>query len=319
MDDYSAYWWLIPGLAVGLDLLLGDPRWLPHPVRLVGKAAQCLEGLARSASATAPGRVTGTVAALALSCLAAICAHFLTTIGPLGFLATLYLAYAGLALGSLLREAAYVNRLLGAGQLTEARVALSMLVSRDTAQMTDEELRRALAETVSENLNDGFTAPLMWLCVAGPAGMWAYKTISTLDSMWGYKTERYLHFGWFAARADDVLAWIPARITALVLFVVGAFMRLHVAQTFKYAMKDAGKAESPNAGWPMATAAWLLDGQMGGPASYFGRVKDKPVLGPRGAEWPQEKLTRLRRLVRTSGIVLAVLGQLAVSVVGLVR
>ncbi|MBU1249347.1 MAG: adenosylcobinamide-phosphate synthase CbiB [Proteobacteria bacterium] len=310
MTDLAAYTWTIPGLAVLFDLLLGDPRWLPHPVRLIGNLADGFELLAQSAWSGLPGRLAGFFAAMALVVLVAVTVYALTSIGPAGFFVTLYLCYAGLALRCLLSEAGHVHRLLESGQLTEAKVALSMLVTRDTGSMTADEVRRSLAETVSENLNDGFVAPFFWLCLGGPVVMWIYKTISTLDSMWGYKTEKYADFGWFAAKTDDILAWIPARITALTMLVTGLIMKLDVRQAFKYSLKDAVKMESPNAGYPMAFSAWLVGAQMGGPTMYFGEIKNKPVLGPQGEVWSAEKYSKLAWLVLMTGLLLACIGQM---------
>jgi adenosylcobinamide-phosphate synthase len=163
---------------------------------------------------------------------------------------------------------------------------------------------RTLAETLSENLNDAFVAPFFFLSVAGPAGLWVYKAVSTLDSMWGYKTPRYKDFGWAAAKADDVLAFIPARLTGLAMIGAGALTGLNWRAAYDNILADSGKTDSPNAGWPMAAAAWLLGASMGGPAVYFGEVKDKPVLGPEG-DWTLDKVRRLRSLVLATGLLAA--------------
>lgn len=307
MNDLGEFSRFIPVMAVALDLLLGDPQWVPHPVRAIGSLAEGLEALAHCAY-DAPGKAVGALCALALTTMIGVGVLAFSSMGPAGFFVTLYLSYAGLALRCLLAEAVKVHRLLLGGHLTEARVALSMLVSRDTEEMSEAEVRRSLAETVSENLCDGFAAPLFWLCVAGPVGMWVYKTISTLDSMWGYKTEKYRNFGWFSAKADDALAYVPARLTALAMLVAGAVMRLNLRQTLKHFMKDARQMESPNAGWPMAAAAWLIGARMGGPTRYFGKVKQKPVLGP-DALWTSNALSSLTWLCLLTAVFLSLAGQ----------
>ena len=185
----------------------------------------------------------------------------------------MYFAFAGLALGCLMKDARRVAGLLEAGNLGEARHELSMLVSRDTEGLDAPALRRTLAETVSENLNDGFVAPLFYLSLFGPGGMWAYKTVSTMDSMWGYRNDRYRDLGRGAARTDDLLAWVPARITARIMLLAGKRLGLDHAAARAHHAADAAKMESPNAGWPMATAAWLVGGSMGGRAVYFGEAK----------------------------------------------
>ena len=143
---------------------------------------------------------------------------------------------------------------------------------------------------MSENLNDGFVAPMFYLAIFGPGGLWAYKAVSTMDSMWGYKTDEYGELGYGAAKIDDVLAWIPARITACLMLFVGKWRGLAYYEDRSNFQIDAKKMESPNAGWPMAAAAWLFAGQMGGPAKYFGEMKEKPVLGPVGGVWDKNKI-----------------------------
>ncbi|MFI3272138.1 MAG: CobD/CbiB family cobalamin biosynthesis protein [Pseudomonadota bacterium] len=166
--------------------------------------------------------------------------------------------------------------------LDQARQAVGMLVSRDTSELDQDQLRRALAETVAENFNDGFVAPLFWLTLTGPVGLWVYKCVSTVDSMWGYRNERYEDFGKAGARLDDMLAYIPARLSAALLWMAGPLVLCGAwPWIFKRIQADAKTMESPNAGWPMATAAWMHGVPMGGPTPYFGVMKDKPVLGPK--------------------------------------
>ena len=307
--DMGLLWTLLPLAAMLLDLLLGDPPGWPHPVRLLGKAAQELSPLVRSGGPRAQ-QAKGAAAALLLALAAGGTAWFLAAIPGLGLVLALYLAFAGLALGQLLREGRAVLERLEQGDLDGARRGLAMLVTRDTGEMEAPALRRALAETLAENLNDAFAAPFLYLAVGGPAWLWAYKAMSTLDSMWGYKTDQWRHAGWFAARADDVLAWLPARITAFAMLAAGWLLRLDWGAAYAHLLDDANKTESPNAGWPMAAAAWLCGAAMGGPASYFGRLKDKPVLGPAGAEWDDDRLRSLLALCRAAGLFLAALAGL---------
>ncbi|MEF2143983.1 MAG: adenosylcobinamide-phosphate synthase CbiB [Desulfovibrionaceae bacterium] len=299
----------LPLLAFGLDLALGDPHGWPHPVRWIGWGARRLEGTARLLTMNSPSRTAGILASLLLLFLTAIAYGMATALPLLGWLAALYLAYAGLALGCLLREGRNVARLLDQGQLEQARTALSHLVSRDTTELDENACRRTLAETLSENLNDGFTAPFFWLCLLGPLGLWLYKAVSTLDSMWGYRTEEYEHLGWFAARTDDILAWVPARITFGAMLLCGMLQGLDWRAALRHAPLDARKMESPNAGWPMACAAWLLAGSMGGATVYFGALKLKPVLGPEGRVWSSAMLSVLMRLMFWTAVLVALVGQ----------
>jgi adenosylcobinamide-phosphate synthase len=289
----------VPMLAFILDLLLGDPRRLPHPVRLIGIALDRLEPWARGLG-VGP-KAAGTLCVVLVAGLSYGCVLFLTELKWIGMLLLLYFAYAGLALGELIDSAKDALDAIEAGELDDAREAVGMLVTRSTEGMDALELRKTLAETVSENFNDGFVAPMFYLVLGGPALLWGYKAVSTMDSMWGYKNERYEQLGWAAAKADDLLAWVPARISAALLIIVGALLKLDWQGAKTHVSTDAAKMESPNAGWPMSACAWLLGGGMGGPALYFGEAKDKPILGPEGQEWTLEKLMTMFRLVVLSG------------------
>ncbi len=284
----------LPVLATIVDLFLGDPQRLPHPVRLIGRVLDWLEPRARAWSMNL--RLSGLICVLLVAGASALIVHLLGEIHLAGMLIAAYFAYAGLALGQLQDEGRDAMDLIEEGRLEEAREAIAMLVTRDTSAMDAPELRRTLAETVSENLNDGFFAPLFYLILGGPALMWAYKAVSTMDSMWGYKTERFADLGRAAAKADDLLAWIPARLTALFLILSGAVLRMPWREARANLRADAVKMDSPNAGWPMAACAWLCQGSMGGPAVYFGEAKWKPELGPQSQEWTLEKLKKLFRL-----------------------
>jgi adenosylcobinamide-phosphate synthase len=298
----------VPFLAFILDLLFGDPRRLPHPVRFIGGLLDWLEPKAR-AWRLAP-RVSGALCVAGVAAASYAAVHFLSELKFIGMALLLYFAYAGLALGELIDCARDALDLIEEdGRLEEAREAVGMLVSRNTDSMDADQLRRTLAETVSENFCDAFVAPMFYLVLGGPALMWAYKAVSTMDSMWGYKTEEYREFGWAAARADDLLAYIPARLSALLLLGVGALLKLNVKEAWARFRTDAAKMESPNAGWPMAACAWLVQGSMGGPAVYFGEVKLKPELGPEGQAWSVEKLERMFKLVVFSGFAGVILFQ----------
>jgi len=298
----------LPFLAFVLDLLLGDPRRLPHPVRLIGRWLDWLEPTAKALNLSQ--RVSGAFCVLSTAALCYLAVQFLSELKFFGLAMMFYLAYAGLALGELIDSARDALDLIEEdGRLDEARVAVGMLVSRSTTDMEADDLRKTLAETVSENFSDGFVAPMFYLVLGGPALMWAYKAVSTMDSMWGYKTDRFRDLGWAAARTDDLLAYIPARISAFVLIGVGALLRLNWRESLSRFRADAATMDSPNAGWPMSACAWLMQGRMGGHATYFGEPKLKPTLGPAGQLWSIEKLKKLFRLVVFSGFAVVVLLQ----------
>jgi adenosylcobinamide-phosphate synthase len=289
----------IPLLAVALDLWLKDPPNWPHPVRLIGWLLDCLERLARSSPL--PPRLAGLLCVLGLALGVGFAVRMIVSLPVVGWFLALYLSYAGLALGGLLQEGQRVAQMLREQDIEAARTTLAGLVSRDVGQLDENSIRRALAETISENLNDAFTAPFFYLVCLGPAGLWAYKTVSTMDSMWGYKTPRWRELGWASARADDLLAFLPARLTALALTTAARLMG-HPAVRFSRLRHAASLTESPNAGWPMAAAALALRAGMGGPTRYFGQTKIKPWLGPEDQIWTDIKLNELFRLVLLSGM-----------------
>ncbi|EHJ47134.1 cobalamin biosynthesis protein CobD [Solidesulfovibrio carbinoliphilus subsp. oakridgensis] len=292
-------------LAVLLDLVFGDPLWLPHPVRWQGAAYAGLDVLAdRLGRRTRP---FGAACVVAVASTSVGVVWLATRLPAVGGLVGLYFAYAGLALGGLLREGRRAARLLEAGDVAAARPVVAGLVSRDVAAENAAGLWRAVAESVAENANDAFVAPLFWLAVGGPAGLWAYKAVSTADSMWGYRTPRHGRLGWFGARADDVLAFVPARLTALGLWLAARLLRMEAGGTFGAMARDARKSASPNAGWPMAAAAWLCNAGMGGPTVYGGVLVDKPALGPVGRPWNAKRFAALDRLVLVAGIMVAII------------
>lgn len=296
---------LVPVAAVALDLWLKDPESWPHPVRYVGRWACMVENFLFGLCGLSVW--SGTLGLLAVVAPVWLIVDRLTAIPFIGSVFAVYFGFTGLALGQLLLEFDKVRRLVDAGEVQQAREALSGLVTRDVSELDAAGVRRVLAETVSENLSDGFVGPLFYLCVLGPAWMWIYKAVNTLDSMWGYRTARYELFGKAAARTDDVLSFMPAKLTALLMIAMGRIMGRDWQSAWDNLLKDANKLESPNAGWPMAAAAWLVGGAMGGPAIYFGESKDKPWLGPEGKQWTVEALQALRILLYRSALLGAVI------------
>ena len=268
--------------AWGLDLLLGDPRPLPHPVVAIGR-------LIRRAEAFWPKVLTNrhhagialTLSVLALTAAATWGILSLTmTLAPwLTLLATIWLSYTCLATRSLHRESAKVIRALEAGDLAGARLALAWIVSRDTQELGEEAILRATCETVAENTSDGIVAPLLYLALGGPILGMTYKAASTLDSMVGYKNEQYRQLGWASARLDDLLNLIPARLTVLLIALCAPLVGLSAGQALRAAHDDGGKSSSPNAGYPMAAMAGALGVTFGGVATYFGERVEKPTLG----------------------------------------
>ncbi|MDO5484543.1 MAG: CobD/CbiB family cobalamin biosynthesis protein, partial [Desulfovibrionaceae bacterium] len=200
-----------------------------------------------------------------------------------------------------------------------AREALSWLVSRDTSQMDRPLMRKTLADTLSENFTDALMAPFFWLLLTGPVGLWLYKAVSTTDSMWGYLTVRWRWLGWAGARGDDLLAFIPARLSAVLLWLTDALLRRFRPAArcwsgawpgLRVVARQAGGMPSPNSGWSMAACAWLCGARMAGPSVYFGHLVDKPWLGPSESGallWDEGLLRGLCALMRAG----AALGGLA--------
>lgn len=281
------------GAAVLLDLLLGDPRWLPHPVAGIGKLITFLEkGLRR----LIPNERIGGILLLILTvgCTAAVSWGVLSgaaLLHPLaGTVAGTLLAWNCLAARSLQRESGLVAAALQQGDLPEARRYLSYIVGRDTQALDAPEVWRGTVETVAENTSDGVIAPLFCLMLGGPVLAMAYKAVNTLDSMVGYKNERYLHFGWASARCDDLANWLPARLTGLLLVLAAPFLGLAGRQGWRIMRRDGRNHASPNSGIPEAAVAGALGVQIGGTNVYFGKPVAKPTIGdPRhpldGAAW----------------------------------
>jgi adenosylcobinamide-phosphate synthase len=214
-----------------------------------------------------------------------------------GDIAMIWLASKTLATRSLHKESSLVASALRESDLALARRRLSLIVSRQTSQLGETAILRALVETVSENISDAIVAPLFYLAIFGPAGALVYKAINTMDSMLGYKNERYRYFGSFAARADDAANWIPARISGWLLVCASALARTDWRAAARVMIRDAPKMASPNAGYPEAAAAGALGVQLGGTSLYFGQPVAKPLLGDPVNPITLETYTRVIRLM----------------------
>ncbi|GFE60283.1 adenosylcobinamide-phosphate synthase CbiB [Geobacter sp. AOG2] len=269
-------------LALVLDLTLGDPRRLPHPVVLIGRLIALLESglrrITRHERAAGIGLLLLTVGTSAATTWLAV--YGLTTLNAFaGFLGAAYISYTCLAARSLHRESALVADALAAGNRDEARRNLSYIVGRDTRDLGDADIWRALVETVAENTADGIVSPLFWLTLGGPVAGMAFKAVSTLDSMVGYQNERYLRMGWASARMDDLLNFIPARLTALLMVMAAPLAGLSGRNAARIALRDRRNHPSPNSGHPEAAAAGALGVRLGGAASYGGRPSWKEHIG----------------------------------------
>ena len=257
-----------------LDLVLGDPRWLPHPVVGFGKLIAAGEhALNRGGGRLLKGGLLA-VGLIALVFAAAwtvrwlLCNHALLLVAF-----DAIVVFFCLAGTTLIREVRAVFLALDRS-LDEGRQQVARIVGRDTSALSAQEVRTAALETLAENLSDGVVAPLFWFLLLGTPGMLAYKMVNTLDSMIGYRTERYRLFGRVAARIDDAANYLPARLTALLMILGRGFMgRLQFVRCY------GSCHASPNSGWPEAALAAILDCRFGGPHYYFGQLFDKPYIG----------------------------------------
>jgi len=302
--------YLIPA-AFALDLLLGDPRRLPHPVVYIGAFIKWIERLLTEHVGNR--RFAGVLlTALTLAATGAVASAFLhvaTEIDPLvGWLAALWLAFTTLAMRSLHKESRAVVKLVEQGRLDEARQSLALIVGRDTAGLDEEAIVKACIETVAENTSDGIIAPLFYLFLGGPVLAVIYKAANTLDSMVGYRNERYRELGWASARFDDLLNLIPARLTGVLMALAALPLGLDPWGALKMMGRDARKPASPNAGFPEAAAAGALEVQLGGPAFYFGKRVEKPTLGDPDRPVTTAAYRKMVRLMYLTSFLALVLG-----------
>jgi adenosylcobinamide-phosphate synthase len=222
-----------------------------------------------------------------------------------GFIGAVIISSTCLATRSLHTESARVARDLSSGDLPQARHHLSWIVGRDTEQLEEPEIWRALVETVAENTSDGIIAPLFWLTIGGPVAAMAYKAVSTLDSMVGYKNERYLQLGWASARMDDLLNFIPARLTAMLIIVAASLTEHSASGAIQITMRDRFNHPSPNSGHPEAAAAGALGVRLGGMASYNGISSWKEYIGNSRLPLDEKSYRGMIKLMYISTILMA--------------
>ena len=284
-----------------LDLLFGDPQRLPHPVVWFGKAIAFCEHRFNRGSHR---KLKGAVIAIGLIVGIFILTSFLISSFS-HFLISAVLIFYCLAGTTLIREVRQVFLALDRS-LEEGRAQVARIVGRDTSDLSAQEVRTAALETLAENLSDGVIAPLFWLAVLGVPGMVAYKMVNTLDSMIGYKTERYKDFGCWAARIDDVANYIPARLTALLMVLPHAVVSGQWS-VFTFVRHYGRMHASPNSGYPEAALAGILNCRFGGPHYYFGELFDKPFIGENERELTTDDMKKAVRVNRTAEVLMVIL------------
>ena len=272
------------GIAIGLDLLIGDPPNWPHPIRLMGWGIRKLEKQLRKLKLNLYG--AGVILLLAMISGVVLSVQLLKFIShPIFFnIIQIYLLYTCLAARCLADEALKVKHVLGSGDLSLARKQISYLVGRDTQTLNETDITKATIETVSENTIDGVLAPLFYMLMGIPMGLslefvMIYKVVNTLDSMVGYVQQPYKEIGWASAKFDDVLNFIPARLGSIVMLIAGMFLGKNGFEGFRIFFRDRYNHKSPNSGHPESAVAGMLEIQLGGTNIYFGERVIKPTLG----------------------------------------
>ena len=281
-----------------LDFVFGDPSRLPHPIVWFGKMISWGE---HRLNHGAHRIVKGAVMAICLILLVFFAVWGLKRLVPnmvLWLILDTIIIFYCLAGTTLIREVREVFLALDRS-LDEGRQQVARIVGRDTSQLTAQEVRTAALETLAENLSDGVIAPLFWLALLGTPGMLAYKMVNTLDSMIGYRTERYKDFGCWAAHIDDVANYIPARLTALLMVIASGNLSL-----VKFVWKNGRKHASPNSGYPEAALAGILNCRFGGPHYYFGELFDKPYIGENDRVLTTQDMRTAVRINRTAELLM---------------
>ena len=272
--------------ALAFDALIGDPDWLwrrpGHPVAWIGALIRVLDRELnredRSQQQRKTAGIAGTAAMVVLSAAAGILVQTTVQQLPMGNLAVALIASIFIAQRSLYQHVARVRSAFAEGGLAGARKAVAMIVGRDPEQLDEAGICRAAIESCAENFSDGVVAPVFWLALLGLPGLIAYKTINTADSMIGHRSERYESFGWAAARLDDLVNLVPARLSALLLASVAPIAGGSIGTSLRVVKRDASKHRSPNAGWPESAMAGALGVALAGPRRYATHMVDDPFL-----------------------------------------
>ena len=302
-------------LAAGyaLDLVIGDPPTLPHPVRWMGRLISALEGPLRKAFPKTPGgqRAAGTAMAV---CVVGVSVAVAGIALWLCGLVNVWLATAVealicasmLATKSLRTESMKVFDALETGTIDDARFAVSMIVGRDTAQLTESEVACAAVETVAENTSDGIVAPLFYMALFGALGGVFYKAVNTMDSMIGYRNDEYRYFGTAAARLDDVLNYIPARFAACAMTIAAFLLRFDGSAAWRIYRRDHANHLSPNSAHTEAVCAGALGIRLGGAHYYFGKLVEKPTIGDALRPVEAYDIVRANKLMYATSVIACV-------------
>lgn len=299
-------------LAVILDFILGDPRWLPHPIIYIGKLISLLEKNARKlAKSHIQLKLFGGLIVIIIGLISfSIPFLILELVKPftaVHHILNVLIIWTTLAAKSLDKEASKVYNSLENKDIKDARIKLSYIVGRDTKELSEEEIIRADVETVAENASDGVIAPLIFAIVGGAPLAMLYKGINTMDSMLGYKNEKYFYIGFFPAKIDDLFNLIPARITGIFIALVAPLIGGNILESLRIMIRDRKNHKSPNCAYPEAAAAGAMKIQLGGTNSYFGELVYKPTLGDKKQNLDKKHIKEVIRLMYGTEILLGII------------
>lgn len=273
-------------LAFLIDCILGDPYKFPHPVRFMGSYIKFFENkvLSKTRDKKKLKYIYGVVLTLSTVFITFMITFILLWIAKkiniyLFYALNIIILWTSIAPKCLAQEALKVYKPLSEGDREKARIRIAYLVSRDTKELNSQEICKATVETILENTSDGVIAPLFFAFIGGAPCAMAYKAINTLDSMVGYHNEKYEDFGFFSAKTDDILNFIPARISGILIIISAFILKYSPVSAYKIFIRDRKKHKSPNSAHPEAAGAGALNIRLGGPTSYFGKIHDKPYIG----------------------------------------
>ena len=284
-------------IAYVLDLIFGDPQNVIHPVQVIGKIISTGEKiLLRKKYKFLAGAVLN-IFTVSITYTLMYLISKSVKISVFFMIIEIYLMYTIFSINSLAREGNRVYRILKEGDIEKARKDLSYLVSRDTETMDEKMIIRSTMETISENTVDGIVAPMFYMFLGGMPLAMAYKAINTLDSMVGYKNEKYMDFGKFSAKVDDVANFIPARITGILIVLASMILGYDYKNSLKIFLRDRKNHSSPNSAHSEASVAGALGVQFGGKVSYFGKEIDKPTIGDKTKEFELEDIRKNIRIM----------------------
>jgi len=288
-------------IVLALDAMFGDPRKLLHPVQMIGYMVEKIEWFLRNHFEKKSMKFKGFILVLVVGSISYVIPLLMMKIDGVNTYIWYYFAWTGIGLKSLYQHAENVYSSLSVST-ENAREKLGMIVSRETDALDREAIIRGTVETVAENASDGIIGPLFYLAIGGVPLMMLYKAVNTMDAMVGYKSEKYIDFGYFAAKTDDFLNLIPARITAVLLIISSFVLKLDYKNAYRTVIRDARKHASPNAGYPEAAVAGALNIALCGPSVYHGKIYDKLWLGDSIKEIQLEDIKAVEKMVIISSV-----------------